>query len=70
MKKDINFIENRIKLLKQEIIKIRQEKIFNAGKIATKYFEKESDFNPENIAKFISELKTFFSDEVKNGTGK
>lgn len=59
MKKDIDFIENRIKLLKQEIIKIRQEKIIGAGKITAKYFDKESDFTAENISKFTAELKLF-----------
>ena len=72
MKKDLVLIENRIKFLRSEIQKIKKQKIENAGKIALKYFTKESDFTSENFAKFTAEFKAFLTEnpEAKNVTGK
>jgi hypothetical protein len=72
MKRDLVLIENRIKVLRLEMQKIKRQRIENAGKITLKYFAKESDFTTENFAKFTSEFKAFLIDnpEVKNGERK
>ena len=70
MKRDLTVIENRIKFLRQEILKIKRQRTENAGKICLKYFTKESDFTPENLTKFATEFKAFLlqNAEVKNAT--
>ena len=72
MKRDLILIENRIKFLRLEIQKIKKQRIENAGKIALKYFAKESDLNDANFLKFATEFKAFLIDkpEVKNAAGK
>ena len=72
MKRDLVLIENRIKFLRSEIQKIKKQKIENAGKIALKYFTKESDFTSENLTKFTAEFKAFLTEntEGKNAAGK
>lgn len=72
MKRDLVLIENRIKVLRLEMQKIKRQRIETAGKIALKFFTKESDFTSENFAKFATEFKTFLVDnpEVKNGERK
>ena len=70
MKRDLTLIENRIKFLRAEILKIKRQRTESAGKIALKFFSKETDFTPDNLTKFTAEFKTFLSQnaEVKNAT--
>ena len=72
MKRDLVLIENRIKFLRLEIQKIKKQRIETAGKIALKFFQKESDLTTENLTKFTAEFKAFLTEnpEVKNVTGK
>jgi uracil-DNA glycosylase len=72
MKRDLIVIENRIKFLRAEIQKIKRQRVEFAGKIALKYFTKESDFTSENLTKFTAEFKAFLTEnpEAKNVTGK
>ena len=72
MKRDLVLIENRIKFLRSEIQKIKKQRIENAGKIALKYFAKESDLNDANFLKFATEFKAFLTEnpEAKNVAGK
>ena len=72
MKKDLVLIENRIKFLRLEIQKIKKQRIETAGKIALKFFQKESDLTTENLTKFTAEFKAFLTEnpEAKNAAGK
>ena len=72
MKRDLIVIENRIKFLRLEMQKIKRQRVESAGKIALKYFTKESDFTSENFAKFTAEFKAFLTEnqETKNAAGK
>jgi hypothetical protein len=72
MKRDLIVIENRIKFLRLEMQKIKRQRVESAGKIALKYFPKESDLTDANFLKFATEFKAFLTEnpEVKNVTGK